>query len=45
MMGFEPPVEAKFTMEIEKWDHQTNDLGKIAEIMKASFDHVRGAKK
>ena len=45
MMGFEPPAEAKFTMEIEKWDTQTTDMGKIAEIMKASFDHVRNVAK
>ncbi len=41
MMGFEPPAEAKFTMDIEKWDTQTTDMGKIDAIMKASFDHVR----
>ena len=32
-------------MDIEKWDHQTTDMGKIIEIMEASFDHVRDVAK
>ncbi len=45
MMGYEPPAEAKFTMDIEKWDQQTSDMVKIAEIMDASFEHVRSVAK
>ena len=45
MMGFEPPAEAKFSMDIEKWDTQTTDMGKIDDILRASFDHVRGVAK
>lgn len=45
MMGFDPPAEAKFSMDIEKWDKQTTDMAKIAEILKASFDHVRSVAK
>lgn len=45
MMGFDPPAEAKFSMEIAKWDQQTTDMAKIVEIMNASFDHVRDVAK
>ena len=45
MMGYEPPAEAKFSMDIEKWDHQTTDMAKIAEILNASFEHVRSVAK
>ena len=41
MMGFEPPAEANFSMDIKKWDAQATDAAKINDVLKASFDHVR----
>jgi len=41
-MGFEPPADVNFSMDLKKWDAQSTDLTKIADIMKASFEHVRG---
>jgi len=43
--GVEPPAAANFSMDIAKWDAQTTDAGKIEQILKASFDHIRSAAK
>lgn len=45
MMGFEPPAEANFSMDIKKWDAQATDAAKINDVLKASFDHVRSVAK
>lgn len=45
MMGFEPPAAVNFSMDLKKWDSQATEAGKIGDIMKASFDHVRGVAK
>lgn len=41
LMGFEPPAEANFHMDLKKWDASTTDKAEIAASMKASFDHMR----
>lgn len=41
LMGFEPPAEAGFHMDIKKWDTESTDKAEIAAVMKASFDYLR----
>lgn len=41
LMGYEPPAEANFHMDLKKWDTETTDKAAIASVMKASFDHLR----
>ena len=41
--GFEPPAAANFSMDMKKWDSQETKAAKIADILKASFAHVRDA--
>lgn len=43
--GFEPPAAANFSMDMKKWDSQATESAKIADILKASFDHARSAAK
>ena len=43
--GIAPPAEANFSMDIKKWDAQATEATKIADILKASFDHTRSAAK
>ena len=43
--GFEPPAAANFSMDMKKWDSQATESVKIADILKASFDHARSAAK
>jgi len=45
LMGTEPPADVNFSMDMKKWDAQTTDMAKISEMLKASFDHVRGMAK
>lgn len=41
LAGYEPPAAVNFSMDIKKWDTATTDKAKIADNMKASFDHLR----
>ncbi|HLA99754.1 MAG TPA: DinB family protein [Bacteroidota bacterium] len=45
LMGYEPPADVNFSMDLKKWDTQTTDMAKIADILKASFDHIGGVAK
>ncbi len=43
LVGFEPPADVNFSMDIKKWDTQTTDLSTIADILKASFSFLRAS--
>jgi len=43
LVGIDPPADVAFSMDIKKWDTQTTDLSKIADILKASFNHLRSS--
>ena len=42
LAGYEPPTDAGFTMDGKKWESSTTDRAKTAEVLKHSFEHVRG---
>jgi uncharacterized damage-inducible protein DinB len=44
-LGKEPPADAGWEMNIEKWDKKTTDKAEIKKILEKSFDHVREAVK
>ena len=41
LAGYEPPADAHFVPDLKKWDAQTTDKEKIAEMLRRSFDHVK----
>ena len=45
VVGFEPPAAVNFSMDLKKWDTQTTDAAKINDLLKASFDNLRGMAK
>lgn len=45
LMGFDPPAEAGFHMDLKKWDSEVTDKAGIASTMKASFTHIRNVAK
>jgi uncharacterized damage-inducible protein DinB len=41
LAGYDPPAEANFVPDPKKWESQTSDKAKIADLIRASFDNVR----
>jgi uncharacterized damage-inducible protein DinB len=40
-LGVEPPADAGFAFDVDKWDKKTTDKAEIKKILEKSFDHVR----
>ena len=44
-LGAEPPADAGFAFDVDKWDKKTTDKAEIKKVMDKSFEHVRASVK